>query len=146
MLSMLASLAIGGLLQLQPESLPAAPFNLGVGQQQVLLRSPLIARTAGVRMVLFVRDGAPASFERDHPAGSVTARLTTDEGQALTLEHTGYYYYHGLAGLVLTEQGAAARGQRFGHLEFDAKVALQGVNLVWLDRLARRVQDVETVE
>ena len=144
MITWLASLAIGGMLHLQPESLAAAPFDITIGQQQVDLRAPLIARAPGVRMVLFVRKGVPAEFERANPAGSITAHLSTTDGRAITLEHTGYYYYHGMAGLILTEADAASRGERFAHLELEAKVPLQRVHLVWLDRLARRVQDLET--
>ena len=140
------ALAINGLLNLEPESLPAAPFDLAAGTQAVPLRMPLIARTRGVRMVLYVRKAVPAEFERSNPPGTVEAHLVADDGSTLTLRHTGYDYYRGLAGLVLTEADAeeARRGQRFDRVEFASREPLRGVRMVWLDRLARRVQDLET--
>jgi hypothetical protein len=129
-------------LPVPPEGMPAAPFDLNVGQQQIELREPLVARSAGVRLVLFVRDPDIARFEQTHPAGSVVARLISADGRMLELVHTGYEYYSGFSGLLLTERTHAVRGDLFNRLEFDAQVSLRDVRLVWLDRLARRVQDV----
>ena len=137
--------AVVSALPIQPEAMPVAPFNVTVGQQVVELRQPMVARTPGVRMVLFMRGGSPANFEATHPAGSVTAQLRDTDGHEITLAHTGYVYYHGYTGLELTEQTAAERGQSFAHLQLDAQVAMRNVRVVWLDRLARRVEDVEPV-
>jgi hypothetical protein len=125
--------------------LPVAPFDLKVGHQVVDLREAMVARSAGVRMVLFVRGDSPEHFQAHYPVGSVTAHLRDARGQELALVHTGYIYYHGQAGLEMTEQAPAARGQAFGHIELDAKVAMNHVRVVWLDRLARRVEDLEPV-
>ena len=141
----LLSFVIGSILQLPPEGLPVAPFDIAIGHQMVPLREALVARAPGVRLVLFVREGTPAMFENANPTGSVTAHLTASDGRELTLEHTGYYYYRGFSGLVLTDAGQAGRSESFGQLELDAKVALKGVRVVWLDRLARTVQDVRPV-
>lgn len=145
MWTLLVSFVIGGILPPNLDGLPAAPFDVAVGHQEVALREPLVARDSGVRLVLFVRDRARRGFEGAVPAGSVTAQLTGADGRELILEHTGYAYYRGFTGLVLTEASKAAPGEFFRHLELDAKVPLKGVRLVWLDRLARQVQDVRPV-
>ena len=141
--ALLFYLAVAAAMPLQPDSLPVAPFNINVGQQVVDLREAMIARSAGVRMVLFVRGDTPAHFEARYPIGTVTAHLRDAQGREIALAHTGYVYYHGHAGLELTEQAPATRGQAFGHFELDAKVALSNVRVVWLDRLARRVEDLQ---
>ena len=137
--------AVAGALPLQPDGLPVAPFDIAVGQQTVELREALIARSPGVRLVLFVGGDSRAEFEAHYPTGSITAHLRDADGREIALAHTGYIYYHGHAGLELTEQAPAARGQAFGHFELEAKVALNHVRVVWLDRLARRVEDVQPV-
>ena len=156
MLSWLVAFAVVGVPQLIPEGPPVAPVDISPGHQVVDLRAPLFARTAGVRMVLFVRDvdavlddaHNPAAgdrqgrFELAVPTGSITAHLTSADGVSLTLEHTGYRYYRGFSGLVLTETSAGARGQLYSHLELDADVALPDVRFVWLDQLTRTVRDV----
>ena len=134
--------AVAGALPLQPEALPAAPFDVAVGHQQVVLREAMIAQGHGARLVLFVRAADRAGFEAGHPAGSITAHLTDAEGREHTLEHTGYTYYRGFAGLVLTEQAPADRQTRYGTLALDALVPLAHVRAVWLDRDAKRVEDL----
>ena len=141
--ALLLSFAVASALPLQPDGLPVAPFDITIGSQVVELREAMIARSAGVRLVLFVAGDSPAHFEARYPSGSVTAHLRDSHGQEIALAHTGYVYYHGHAGLELTEQTPAARGQAFGHFELEAKVALNHVRVVWLDRLARRVEDLE---
>lgn len=141
--TLLLYFAVAGALPLQPDALPVAPFDIAVGRQVVELRDTMVARSPGVRMLLFVRGNTPAEFEARYPAGSVTAHLRDGQGQEIALAHTGYVYYHGHAGLELTEQAPATRGQAFGHFELEAKVALNGVRVVWLDRLARRVEDIQ---
>lgn len=135
--------AVAGALPLHPEGLPAAPFDLSVGQQELHLREAMVARSPGVRMLLFVRGRTPAEFEAHNPIGSVIAHLRDSAGHEVALAHTGYVYYHGRAALELTEQTAAHRGQSFAHVELEAKVALDDVRLVWLDSLAKRVEDLQ---
>src|SRR5688572_14078829 len=98
MWTMLVSFVVGGILPLNPDGLPAAPFDVAVGHQEVALREPLVARDYGVRLVLFVRDRGRPDFEGAVPAGSVTAHLTGADGRELVLEHTGYAYYRGYKG------------------------------------------------
>lgn len=141
--TLLLYFAVAGALPLQPDGLPVAPFDITVGRQVVELRDTMVARSPGVRMLLFVRGNTPAEFEARYPAGSVTAHLRDGQGQEIALAHTGYVYYRGYAGLELTEQAPATRGQAFGHFELTAKVALNDVRVVWLDRLARRVEDIQ---
>ena len=143
--TLLLYFAVAGSLPLQPDALPVAPFDIAVGRQVVELRDTMVARSPGVRMVLFVRGDTPAAFETRYPAGSVTVHLRDAHGQEIALAHTGYVYYHGHAGLELTEQVPATRGQAFGHFELEAKVELNDVRVVWLDRLARRVADIQPV-
>lgn len=145
MSALLLYFAVAGALPIQADSLPVAPFNVNVGEQVVELRQPMVARSSGVRMVLFMRGGTPARFEAAHPTGSVTAHLRDAGGHEIALAHTGYVYYHGYTGLELTEQTAAGRGQSFGHFQLEARVAMRNVRVVWLDRLARRVEDVQPV-
>lgn len=135
--------AVAGALPLHPEGLPAAPFDMSIGQQQMQLREAMVARSPGVRMLLFVRGVQPAQFEARNPLGSVTAHLRDSQGREIALAHTGYVYYHGHAGLELTEREAAQRGQSFAQVELDAKVALDNVRVVWLDSLAKRVEDLQ---
>jgi len=141
--ALLCYFAVAGALPLHGDALPVAPFDVSVGQQVVDLREAMVARSPGVRMVLFVRGDTPARFEARYPTGSVTAHLRDATGRELALVHSGYVYYHGHAGLELTEQAPAARGQAFARFELDAKVALNNVRVVWLDRLARRVEDLQ---
>jgi hypothetical protein len=141
--SLLFYFAVAGALSRQPAALPVAPFDIEIGHQVVEVRDAMMARSPGVRMVLFVRGETPARFETRYPTGSVTAHLRDTRGQQLTLVHTGYTYYRGHAGLKLTEQAPAARGQAIAHFEHEAKVSLHNVRVVWLDRLARRVEDLQ---
>lgn len=151
MLSFLISFAVFGVPQLIHEAPPIAPTDIAVGQQQIELRGPLIARTPDAKLVLFVRDLAALkeagdervdAFEKALPRGSVQARLSNTEGDSLALEHTDYIYYKGFAGLVLTEQQKGARATRYDSLSLDATTALPGVRFVWLDHAARTVRDV----
>ncbi len=151
MMSWLLAFVVGGVPLLQIDGPPIAPVDILPGHQVVELRGPLIARTAGARLVLFVRDHSTLTgqrpdrgnaFEEAVPAGSVTARLSNPDGGELTLAHTGYTYYRGYSGLVLTETSPGARQQRYSHLELDASVALPDVRFVWLDQLTRTVRDV----
>jgi len=151
MWSWVLSFALTGIAPAVPEGLPVAPFDIEVGRQVVELRKPLVARAEGARLVLYIRELANlgvtgrdivGGFETAVPEGSVTAYLTGLGGEQLTLEHTGYSFYRGHAGLVLTEADAPGRSEMYRHLELDAKLPLKGVHAVWLDRVGRRVQDV----
>lgn len=141
--ALLFCFAVAGALPLHPEGLPAAPFDLAVGQQEMQLREAMVARSPGVRMLLFVRGVAPPDFEARNPLGSVTAHLRDTHGHEISLAHTGYVYYHGHAGLELTEKDAARRGQSFAHVALEAKIKLNDVRVVWLDSLTKRVEDLQ---
>ena len=151
MLHWLVAFATLGVPPLFEDSPPIAPTDLTVGSQTVELRGPLVARAPGVRLVLFVRDqravtgyaeAASEQFESAVPAGSVTAVLTGEDGRELTLEHTGYTYYRGFSGLVLSEQAPGPGQAIYRDLKLDTDIALPGVRFVWLDRDARTVRDV----
>lgn len=151
MLSLILAFATFGFVPLHEDAPPIPPTDVSIGHQQVDLRGPLVARSRGVRLVLFVRDqravtGAPAAafaaFEEAVPAGSVTAVLQGADGSALTLEHTGHTYYRGFSGLVLSEREPGPGNAIYRGLELDSNVALPGVRFVWLDRDARTVRDV----
>lgn len=141
-----------GVLPLVGDGLPVAPVDVEIGRQTIALQRPLFARTPGARLVLYIRDMSNldvsrsrmlSEFETAVPAGSVTAYLTGDNDERLTLEHTGYSYYRGYAGLVLSQAAAPAELTLYRHLEVDAKLALRGVRFVWLERGGSRVEDVE---
>lgn len=148
--ALVLAFAITGAFNFTPDGLPVAPMDLTSGAQRVELREPLVARTRGARLVLLVRgsavtDAAAAdtvgAFEAALPRGSVTARLRDTAGHELVLEHTGYTYHRGYAGLLLTST-EVAHNQRYDTLEIDADVALPNVRFVWLDRATRQLQDM----
>jgi hypothetical protein len=148
----LLSFAAIGVLPFVPIGLPVAPTDVKIGHQVVELLKPLVARSPGARLILYVRDISDLGvarrnilqeFESAVPRGSVVAYLTSERGEMLTLKHTEYSYYHGYAGLVLSETTAPARMELYRHLEIEAKVPLKGVYFVWLDRGGRRVEDVQ---
>ena len=147
----LFALAVTGVTPLVKEGLPAAPFDIEVGRQIVALRAPLITRTSGARLVLYVRDlgnlgvrgrNTTQGFESAVPEGSVTAYLTGADGEQLKLEHTGYSFYLGYSGLVLTEVDTTRGRNLYRKLELQARIPLKRVRLIWLDRAGRRVQDI----
>ena len=151
MTGLLLTLWMGGLRLTVPEGLPAAPLDLEAGVQRVELRAPLIARTVDARLVLMVREPLAenvqlgygiAGFEQAVPRGSVRARLHSDGGGTLELEHSDYLYHRGYRGLVLTEVQPGRGNVRYGDLEIESDVRLPGVRLVWLDRRGRRIQDL----
>jgi hypothetical protein len=152
MRALLLSFAAIGILPFVPNGLPVAPTDVQAGHQVVELLKPLVARSPGARLVLYVRGTGDLGlahrnifreFEAAVPRGSVVAYLTGERGEILTLRHTGYSYYRGYAGLVLSATNAPARLELYRHLEIDAKVPLKGVRFVWLDRGGRRVEDVQ---
>ncbi len=148
--ALLLAFAITGALNFTPDGLPVAPTNLAPGAQTVDLREPLVARTRGARLVLLMRssavtqtpgDASRGAFEAALPRGSVTAHLRDASGHELILEHTGYTYHRGYAGLLLTS-AAAPHNERYDALEIDSQVALPNVRFIWLDRGARQLQDL----
>ncbi|MFT4583991.1 MAG: hypothetical protein ACI8XZ_003755 [Gammaproteobacteria bacterium] len=152
---MLSFIALIGAVALAPpirNGLLAVPQDVQIGRHVVELRRPLIARTHGVKLVLFVRrrgelgiDTANViqDFQAKVPRGSVDAYLSGSDGEELSLTHSDYVFYRGHMGLVLTEVEPAERGDRYRHLELDAKIPLQNVRFVWLDRAGRRIDDVQ---
>jgi hypothetical protein len=152
---MLSLVVLIGAVSLAPpirNSLLAVPQDVQIGRQVVELRRPLIARTRGVKLVLFVRGRGALGidntnviqdFEASVPHGSVNAFLSGSDGEELSLTHSDYIFYRGHMGLVLTEVNPAQRGDRYRHLELDAKIPLQNVRFVWLDRAGRRLDDVQ---
>lgn len=149
MLHLIMAFTLSAAVPSVPDGLPVAPLDIAAGNQRVALREPLIARHAGASLVVLVRDraalGVPAhdqvrGFERALPMGSVTAHLRGADGADLVLEHTGYVYHRGQAGLLLT--GAGGGKARYDALDLAARRALPGVRLVWLDRPGRLIDDV----
>lgn len=146
---LIATLALLSILGIQRSSLPAAPFDMAVGRQAVALHKPLVASMAGARLVLFIRhsEGLVSTgstvidqFKTDVPEGSVSAILTDSDGGQRTFQHTGYTFYRGYKGLTLTNSGTPIGPglEMYRALELDAKLALDGVRMVWLDRGAKR--------
>jgi hypothetical protein len=153
MLGLLVNIVLISALSCGKEALPATPLDVAVGRQTVELRIPLTVRAEGARLVLFVRDvhslgisdgDVLEKFKTAVPAGSVSALLSGTDGRELKLEHTGYTFYRGYKGLILSESGLPAGGtpQLYSQLELDAKLALRGVRIVWLDRAVLQVWDV----
>ena len=151
MLSWMIAFVVTGVPLNFPDGAHIAPTEIVQGQQNVPLRGPLVARTAGARLVLFVREldeltaneaDRNNAFEQAVPTGSVSALLSREDGPQLHLEHTGYIYYRGFAGLVLTETSPGQRRQRYDQLELTAQRDLPLVRFVWLDQLTRTVRDV----
>ena len=151
MYAFVLAFALGGLRPAIPDGLPVAPVDVVAGQQHIDLRAPLVARTPGTRIVLFVRQlselvepGAPRrdAFQRAVPPGSVSARLSNTDGTALDFEHTGYVYHRGYAGIVLTETAPGSSRTRYDRLALRSAVDLPGVQFIWLDQHTRRVQDL----
>lgn len=130
---------------LAPEGLPVAPLDLVAGRQDVPLRAPLVARSPGARLVLAVRggdDGRRAAFEAALPPGSARAWLRADDGSVLEFAHTGYVYFRGYAGLVLSETHPGRGNVRYDALTIDSAQALDNVQVVWLDQRVRSVRDL----
>ena len=147
--ALVLAFAITGAINFTPDGLPVAPLDIVAGSQEVSLREPLVARTRGARLVLLMRGraldasgaDAVAAFEAALPRGSVTAHLRNAAGEELVLEHTGYAYHRGYAGLLLTSD-ANPHNARYDALELDADRALPNVRVVWLERAAQQLQDL----
>ncbi len=150
MTAWLLAVALFGLAEHVPEGAPIAVTDLAAGRQAVSLRAPLVARTAGTRLVLFVRalqalggtgDARRSGFESALPPGSVRAWLRSADGQVLELAHTDYVYFRGFAGLVLGEVSPGRGGTRYDTLEIDTARDLPAVRFMWLDQRTRSVRD-----
>lgn len=140
-----------GPLQMADQSAPVAPTDVQPGNQAISLRKPLINRSPGTRLVLFVRDTTALTgsdvadakaFERAVPLGSVRGTLRSNGGQTIIYRHTGFTYYRGFSGLVLTESRPSGAQALFHELEIDADLTLPQVRFVWLDRAGRTIRDV----
>ncbi|MGE0485543.1 MAG: hypothetical protein AB7Q81_15470 [Gammaproteobacteria bacterium] len=151
MFALLLGFLLGGAQPLVPEGQPVAPFDLEPGHQAVSLRAPLVARTPGARLVLFVpalaRVGSDDALRAQAvlgslPPGSVTAVLGAADGARLELRHTGYRSWHGRVGLVLSETAPGRANTAYTTLELDSRLRLQNVRPVWLDQATRRVEDL----
>lgn len=153
MAALISQLLVLGFLSCGKAALPATPLDLAVGRQPVDLRLPLEVQNHGARLVLLIRDSKIPGFDpgnvlatfRDAvPTGSVSAVLTSLDGTTLAMQHTDYTYYKGYKGLVLTGTSLPAGDlpQLYSALELDARVALGGVRVLWLDRAGLTVRDV----
>ena len=153
MLHLIISLVTIAVPSLGQEALPVAPLDVTVGHQVVELRKPLVARAVGARLVLYVRGAVGAAdtaasvqeqFKAAVPEGSVSAFLTGADGERIRLEHTGYSFYRGYKGLLLTSPSLphGTGSELYRHLELDAKLALDAVRIAWLERAALQVWDV----
>ncbi|MCZ6665911.1 MAG: hypothetical protein O7B81_11440 [Gammaproteobacteria bacterium] len=153
MLNLLANIVLISALACGKEALPVTPLDIQVGRHAVELRISLEVRAPGARLILFVRetDGlgitdpdVADAFKTIVPEGSVSAFLTGRDGKQLKLVHTGYSFYRGYKGLVLTEADPIEQAgpQMFSRLELDSKLALNGVRAVWIDRAVLQVWDV----
>ena len=140
-----------GPVPLQDEGAPIAPTDIVAGTQNVPLRKPLVNRSPGTQLVLFVRDTSSltgtgersnADFETAVPTGSVQGILRNANGASIEYEHTGYVYYRGFSGLVMTESAPSGEQSMFSELELEATVDLPQVRFVWLDRAGRTIRDV----
>lgn len=151
MLELLLGFALIGAPSFVHDHLPVAPVDIREGRQELELLEPLVRRTPGARLILFVRaapgvaDGSSAALAAVVPAGAVSAVLTTAAGEKLHLRHTDYTDYKGFRGLVLTgDPPEAATPSLYGRLEVDSSVALEDVRVVWINRGAIDVRDVHS--
>ena len=152
MLQLIVNLLLLSAIHCGREGLPAAPVDVTVGRQTVELRLPLEMHGGG-RLMLFMREveslgitggDVVDQFKTAVPHGSVRAFLTDQNGDQLTLDHTGYTFYRGYKGLVLSEEEPMASGwpRMYTQLELDSKTPLSGVRIVWIDRSVLQVWDV----
>ena len=152
MLQLIVNLLLISVVHCGKEGLPVTPVDVEVGRQVVDLRLPLEMHGGG-RLMLFVRDlrnlgisggNVVDQFKTAVPEGSVRAFLTGLNGEQLMLEHTGYSFYRGYKGLVLSEADPSSSGwpKLYSQLEIDSKTALTGVRMVWIDRSVLQVWDV----
>jgi hypothetical protein len=150
---LLSQILLVSFLSCGKAAMPATPMDVAVGTQQVDLRLPLEVQDNGVQLVLMVRDASElgidaqnvaTSFESTVPTGSFSAVLTGLDGSQLHLTHTGYTFYKGYKGLVLTgaQNPVGDLPQLYSKLEVEAKLALSDVRILWIDRAGLTVRDV----
>ena len=147
--SMLAMTLLGANLKLN-DPLVIAPFDLVTGSQMVELRRPLINRQPGARLVLYTKQFSGNSddkvtveaFKTQYPIGSVTAELRGTKNVKLKLVHSGYSFYRGVYGLVLTAAEEPNDAEMFRTATIDSKMTLDNVRAIWIDRGARNIRDL----
>lgn len=150
MWSLIFAFAISGVNPHCENALVALPFDLQMGQQSVSLRKPLINRMSGARLILFTRaspgenniDGSLAGFQDGVPLGSIKATVSTANNESQGLVHTGYSYYKGAKGVVLTLADESATTALFTDIEIDSTVSMKDVKAVWIDRGGLDVRDL----
>lgn len=151
MIELLLSFALIGAPNTIHENLPVAPVDIHRGSQRLDLLEPLVARSPGARLILFVRaatgaaPGSSAALAGAVPPGAVRAVLTGANGRELHLEHTDYTDYQGFRGLVLTGEAPGTQTPAlYLRLDVESSVALEDVRVVWLNRAVVNVRDVHS--
>ena len=74
---MSTALGVPQLISGFPEAPPVAPTDIAAGRQSVDLRAPLVARTRGAKLVLFVRDRSALSAAHIAAFEAAIPRSTT---------------------------------------------------------------------
>ena len=126
------------------------PFDLVTGTQIVELRRPLVNRQPGARLILYTKQFSEiydekstiAAFKTEYPIGSLTAELRGAENRRLKLKHSGYSFYRGAYGLVLTPVEEPQDAVMFRTLTIDSDRTLNNVRAIWIDRGSRDVRDL----
>ena len=150
MWTLLFAFAISGVNPHCDNALVAAPFDLQLGEQSITLRKPLINRLPGARLILYTRESvdnvslarSPEAFQEAFPLGAIEATVQTAEKNSLRLVHTGYSYYKGAKGLVLTVEDEQANSALFTNVEVNSTVKMNNVKAVWIDRGGRDIRDL----
>ena len=126
------------------------PFDLVIGSQVVALRQPLFNRQPGARLILYTKQfsdndadkSTVATFKAQYPIGSITAELRGVGNVQLKLKHSGYSFYRGAYGLVLTAVEELNNAEMFRELIIDSGLTLDNVRAIWIDRGGRDVRDI----
>ena len=153
MWTLLFAFAISGVNPHCDNALVALPFDLQLGEQTITLRKPLVNRLPGARLILYTRDSvdnvdharSPEAFQEAFPLGSIAATVhtaDTSKKNSLRLVHTGYSYYKGAKGLVLTVEDEQASSGFFTNVEVNSMVKMSKVKAVWIDRGGRNIRDL----
>lgn len=147
--NVLAVTLLGANLRIN-DPLAIDPFDLVTGSQTVELRQPLFNRQPGARLILYTKqfsendtdNSTVAAFKAQYPIGSVTAELRGAEDVQLKLMHSGYSFYRGAYGLVLTAVEELDDAEMFRKLTIDSDMSLDNVRAIWIDRGGRDVRDL----
>ncbi|MEM7465479.1 MAG: hypothetical protein AAF387_01195 [Pseudomonadota bacterium] len=150
MISHIIGFAVLGIHLRFNDPLAADPFDLVSGAQVVELRQPLFNRQPGARLILYTKQyphrgevaDSISAFKAQFPTGSVSARLQGSDEVQLDLKHTGYSFYRGTYGLVLTADEELLDTELFNTLNITSDVALDNVRAVWIDRGGRDIRDL----